>query len=579
MSRLIRPSELPVISPHPLAPLYECGSEEQQVLLQQAVKTITSETGFQTTEEIRQLLRQTGFVNMFFALRFIAGYANAFTKLTPDLHLDIANFYQIMRQKPGTKMGVFLFRGGFKSTEVTYGGTWWDILRDPNWEEILASNIIDRSIEFNSYIQEIFTDNELVAWLYPEWIPDSTHGQHWNSRETRVGNKRTNRPNIKLAAVGGSIQGLHGRSFKVDDLIGEHMLDSARQLGADNEKASNWFRAAVRNIPRPVSDSFVTLCGTRYGPADAYTHQWNDIKEFYGYTDAEPYEVKEDGEWYIYYRAVREDHGDGRGLQPVIPEEYTNEYLDKVMREDPWTYWTQLMNMSTYSGLSEMIDYQLYDCMLDVDEQGDFVVSYFDQELREVVSEPLAEMDVVAACDPAASEKRKSSRTSKSAYVVMARNWKNYRFFLHVSSGFVPITEVFGWLFSGFAKFRKVMRTTNVEMQGPFKVLRSIIREEERRRGKNINLRGISAKGDKDARIRAHLQPLFDRGEVFAVKSAQTAILSEMMVFPDGNQKDVLDAMAIAEAASYQPRAPEVDDEDELEQEQRVMTRSVVTGY
>src|SRR6056297_3230844 len=119
-NNLILASQTPVISPHPLAPLYDFPgiiSEyerhlAQQRLLQEAVTVVTSETGWQATEENRQLLRQSGFVNMFFALRFIAGYANAFTRLTPSLHLDIANFYQLMRRFPGTKMDVFLFRGG-----------------------------------------------------------------------------------------------------------------------------------------------------------------------------------------------------------------------------------------------------------------------------------------------------------------------------------------------------------------------------------------------------------------------------------------------------------------------------------
>jgi hypothetical protein len=585
-SNLIRPASAPVVTPNVRAPLYnfpEVASEyerhlKQQELLRQAVNVLTSETGFQATEDTRQLLRQTGMVNLFVFLRFICGYANAFKRLTEDLHLDMCNFYQIV-SRPGMKAAGFTFRGAFKSSVWTYGGSSWDIARDPDHEEVLASNIIERAQEFNQYIQEIFTDNELVMWLYPEWVPESTHGAHWNSKETRVACKRTSRPNIRLVAVGGSIQGVHAPRFKVDDLIGEHMLDSQRMLGADNEKASNWFRAAVRNIPRPVKTSSIFLCGTRYGPGDAYTHQWADIKKFYGYTQAEPFEERPDGEWTVYYRAVREDHGDGNGDQPTFPEEFTNKYLDKIQQEDPWTYWTQLMNMSTYSGLSEMIDYQVRDCKLDVDRNGRYIVSYFDYELGEECVEALDDMDVVAGLDPAASEKRKSIRTSKSAYVVMARNWKDYRFFLHVKSAFAPITQVFDWLFDGYRKFRGYMRTSNVEMQGPFKVLRPIIREEERRRKELVNLRGVAARGDKDGRIRAHLQPLFDRGVVYAVETAQPQITGEMMVFPDGHQKDVLDAMAIAEAASYKPESPDDYDEDDVQAMEADQSRSVVTGY
>lgn len=237
------------------------------------------------------------------------------------------------------------------------------------------------------------------------------------------------------------------------------------------------------------------------------------------------------------------------------------------------------MNMSTYSGLSEMIDYQLKDCALDVNADGRYVVSYFDHELRQEVTELLEDMDVVAACDPAASEKRKSIRTSKSAYVVLARSWLDKRFILRVDSGFAPITTVFEWLFDGYRKFKGYVRTTNVEIQGPFKMLRPIIREEERRREEWINFRGVSAKGDKDGRIRAHLQPIMERGDLYVLPSLQAAVMGEMSVFPDGRNKDVLDALAIAEAASRKPDAPDGEDEDDEQREQIAGQRSVVSGY
>lgn len=581
---LIVPSPHPVISTCPRAPLYEFADDtdaerhrKQQLLLRQAVALFTSSTGFQGTEEIRQLLRQTGLVNMYVFLRYIAGYANAFTRLTPTLHLDMCNFYQITRV-PGMKAAGFLSRKHFKSSTWTYGGSLWDIARDPEWEEILASCIKERGIEFNGYVQEVLETNDLLAWLYPELVPESGRNLNYNSEMTRVPCKRSYRPNIKIVGVGGSIQGVHAKnSFKTDDLVGEHMLDSMNQLGADNEKAKNWFKSAVENIPSGRR-CIVTAWGTRYGPEDAWKPLWEDMKQFYGYTLGEPYEEKPDGTWVVYYRGVREDHGDGLGEQPVFPEEITNAELDKMMVEKPWQYWTQMMNMSTYSGLSEMIDYQVRDCSLDVDANGEFVVSYFDFEEGKDTVEALADMDVVAACDPGASEKRKSVRTSKSAYVVYARNWRDYRFVLRLESGYAPMTQVFDWMFKGHKVFRRVMRTTNVEIQGPFKILRPIIREEERRREQWINFRGVAAKGDKDVRIRANLQPLLERGALYSVESAKSAILGEMSVFPDGRQKDVLDALAIAEAASRKPDAPEEEDEDDIERVERE-ERSMVTGY
>jgi phage terminase large subunit-like protein len=119
-------------------------------------------------------------------------------------------------------------------------------------------------------------------------------------------------------------------------------------------------------------------------------------------------------------------------------------------------------------------------------------------------------------------------------------------------------------------------------MQGPFKVLRPLILAEQQRRDAVIRLRPVSAKGDKDQRIRSYLQPEFERGAIYAVKSAEAAIRGEMQVFPDGHQKDVLDMLALAIAASVKPREHgDEDDEDDVTAMKRKAHVGVspVTGY
>jgi hypothetical protein len=55
--------------------------------------------------------------------------------------------------------------------------------------------------------------------------------------------------------------------------------------------------------------------------------------------------------------------------------------------------------------------------------------------------------------------------------------------------------------------------------------------------------------------------------------------MAEMSVFPDGHQKDVLDALALAEVASRNPGSPDDEyDEDDI-RESYSDERSVVTGY
>jgi hypothetical protein len=578
---LVRVSSTPVISPHPLAPLYETSPREQQLLLKQAIQEVLGGK-LRTTEETRQLLRQSGFVNLWFFCRCIAGYSGPYESLNFDLHLDMANFYQLGLE-PGSRFGGFVPRGHYKSSIWTHGANAWEVVRDPNVEIIQASNIIDRSIEFLEYTQGVFTENELFSWLYPEWVP-AAEGRvpHWNSKQLQVPCKGRNlsKPNIRIIAVGGSIQGVHSGVFKVDDLVGEHMLDGERNATADMLKAAKWAPPACENIPKVAKRDRIFFTGTRYGPEDGYTWMWEDIKGFYGYLNGEPFEIQKDGNWTMYYRAVREDWGfpDPEGREHIImPEKWTHKEIDKIREKDPWQYWTQMMNMSTYSGLSEFIDFKPKECSLDIGENRDWYVEI--PNGGKPIFRNLADMDIVIACDPAASERKQSTRTSRSAVVVLARDWEDHIHLLEVRTGYVPVTTVFDWLFALHKKFRA--RCTVMEAQGPFKVLEPIMREEQMRRNHVLNLRPVPAKGDKDARIRSNLTPPLEGGRFYATEQAGNLMEEEMIAFPGGKKKDVLDAVSLGVFYSYKPEPPDDEDEDDRTRKarQRRRGRSPVTGY
>ena len=90
------------IAPHPEAPLFS-QEKDPALVLKQAISEISSQGGFRDTEQIRQLLRQAGFVSLWFYLKFIAGYSGPYNLLNTDLHVEMCNFRQRAAVTPGIK--------------------------------------------------------------------------------------------------------------------------------------------------------------------------------------------------------------------------------------------------------------------------------------------------------------------------------------------------------------------------------------------------------------------------------------------------------------------------------------------
>jgi hypothetical protein len=112
---------------------------------------------------------------------------------------------------------------------------------------------------------------------------------------------------------------------------------------------------------------------------------------------------------------------------------------------------------------------------------------------------------------------------------------------------------MFEWMFDYAKRFRMYLRSTFLEANAGFKVLGSILREEERRRGVMLHLRPFAAMGDKDARIRSTLQPEFEKKQVYCVEAFHQLVNEEVRAFPQSRKKDIIDALQIAIANRIRP--------------------------
>lgn len=541
-------------SPHPNAPLFE--RDDFGIIIDQVINEITSPNLSTSNEEIRQALHQTGLVNLWFLLKYIAGYNGPFDKLNDDLHLDMANFRQAMIQ-PGRKAAGFTPRGCYKTTIFTIGGCIFILLRDPDACIELFSCVEKRSIDFFRTVQRVFDDNELFAWLYPEWVPKK-NADRWNSTEMVLPNRTRHytEPSLRGHGVGCSTQGIHGSHLIIDDPVGDSQLNVERDATAEMERISNWLITNINNETL-VKDHLtyqMFYTATRYGVNDSHTFIFEDPGKLYGFWDNLDIEEKPGGEWHIYNRTVIENG------ELIFPESFTKKKLEKMEKDDPWTYYTQYQNDPFKSGLNELNEYKVKECEL-VWENTWKINYYFSGKLITVL---LNECDVVIATDPGATVGRKSSKTSKSATVLYVRDWRNNRYILKLKSGYAKASTVFDWNYNLIRQFHTSHRRTLLETQGAFKLLEDVWKDYWRQKIEKaeesgeayypLKLQGKTKSGDKKAMIRNTLQPILKDGLLYAEKSIKPKIDKAVLAFPFGDL-DVMDAICLAERGTFRPKS------------------------
>jgi hypothetical protein len=554
--------------------------DDSLVILYQAINTLLSNHFNDAQEDVRQVIRQAGLTNLWFYLKFIAGYSGPFTKLTDHLHAEVCNHYQLQYERPGSKGGVFLGRSHYKTTVVTPGANGWECTRNPNIQIAAVSAVQERAQEFLATTQEIFTKNEFVQWLYPEhYVANPRNLKNWNKDSMTLPNKTRDfsKPNIRAIGALGSTQGIHVDLFKVDDPVGEDMLNADRQAGAMMRRVENWMFGSFRTLLVDPTESRIYLAGTRYGEEDAFRKVFNNAYEVHGCPEEFENDLNPNGEWSLYWRPARTED-----RRITFPENFTNKFLDDILAEDPWSYFNQYINKVKNSIRNEFREYDVVPMSLDRSvRNSDWMITIQESPYEPTETIPLSQCDVVIAVDPAASEKKTSALTSRTAIGVLATDYKGRRFVVDVRADYIPSTTLFDWIFEFYALY-PTARIVVLEQQGPFKTLGPLLTKEAVERRVRLPLVSSGASVEKDARIRTTLQPLLFARRIFARESQAEIIRGELVTFPDGKLKDTLDMLSTAINASIvPPHTPHEGDWDEDDEAPALsfVGRDPYTGY
>jgi hypothetical protein len=562
---------------HANAPLSELALLRPADLYAEAVSIVRGGRFDVGHAEDAAIVRTMSLCNLHFFLKYVAGFSGPYDEINDDLQMEMCNWRQ-SALLGGSKNAAFVPRSSMKSTTLTHGAITWELLRNPNLRVGIFSATIDRAVDFMHQVQRNFDSNDLMKALFADHCPErQLRGGSWNDTIAVMPNRSRNMPEPSLRAhtASGTTAGVHVDLAQFDDIVSDSQLNSERMANAEMIRIGHWFTTAVPTLLRSQSESRIVLAATRYDLLDPYEAIMLDACERGGdWTGLDGfYPVAAEGLWHVYYRTWCVDG------ESIMPEAYTVASMARLARDDPWTYATQYVNNPHNVSTQEFGSYELRECELEYDEaRNDFVIKV--DEGEDVY---LRDCDVVAGIDPAASEKRVSRHTSRSAVAIVARDVRDRIFVIDARCDYVDSVKMMDWLFTLRRRYERYMRVMRLEVGGPFKLLVSLLHREEQIRGIDLNFVAIAPMGDKLPTIRLVWEPFLKRNAVFVCKGSVAALVRrEFNVFPS-QMLDLMDAIKLAIAGTHsivdEDGVRYGDEDDEREMSAWSRRHAGVTGY
>lgn len=549
---LVPPAVQMEFAPHPDAPLFTGKKESND-----AIDELIAKRHEKLTDDLLELFRQAGLVSLWIFAKHILGASGPYTLLNDHLHMSMCNFRQ--RLLDSGARGAFLIpRSCLKSTIGTHGADTWEIIRNPNIQIGIVGATKPDARDFLSVIKANFEQNELFRLLYPEHAPQiNSEGvvtqDNWtqDSIITPARTRYFQSGTVTVLGAGGSTAGKHFDLLNVDDLVSEKQLNADHVITSDMVKAKNWFMNNSDTLLVDPVHSRIFLAATRYAVDDAYDWIAEDAgPRSEGYFEELPDQCQptEEGAWDVYYRqAVEYD-------QPLYPEKLPMTKLNEMKKKNFWGFMTQYNNNPYNASATELSEYE--PGHFDLAYEGGEWVLYIGQ-FHEREKLFLKDLTVGIGIDPGASDRKKNDRTSRTAVVVMAKDWQERHFLIDLDAGYYETSRMIDGIFKLFTRYYPHVRRSNLEKMGAFAIFYNNVLRAQTDKQTYIGLNPITGGGDKDSKIRNFYQPLLDEQRFYINSKVRETFMEEMRVFPGGNRKDIMDAGTMATSGLGRPRSPQ----------------------
>jgi len=554
--------------PHPLAPYFSNGPADAGLIVSQLEQEILSDHMDTANQMLWDLLRQVSFTNLWFFLKYVAGFSGPYNLINDQLQLDMCNFRQSDScMASGARWASFIPRGGMKSTVFTHGGSSWEMLRWPDIRILIINAVEDRAYDFTMNILRTFRNNDMLAWLFPEYVIPKSSARVILPNRTKFYTE----DNVEYKGYGGELAGIHVNLLLYDDAIGVEDLDSQMMASVSMDRAKKKYHTSSRALLVEIPVDRVADIGTLYCINDLHYIPIKDCKEVVGYKDGFIKPV-EGGRYTIYYRKAIED-----GVS-IDESHYTVEDMERLRLDDPWSYHSQYQNDPTEGSSLELNKHPIQRAILKQEDNDGYVLYYSDEDKQ--IRTPLSKMYVTVGVDFAATATGINHRSSRSAIEMCAEDGQGRSFLIQEHCGFFPPRQTIDLLFDLHEKFEGYIHQTILESNALQKFFIPIIQDMAFDRDLYFPATPKSENLPKEVRIRAGVGSVLAKGKFYIVEGQGKEFLDERDLFPqDAYKRDALDAASKALSALIKPLSEEEEalaEEEEEEQKQRQVGKA---GY
>jgi hypothetical protein len=520
-------------------------------------------------------------------LYLFAWYICGLDKLQPDLHGEICSFLSHWGQPGWRRLMLMVPRGSFKTSLGSKALPLWLATKDPEVTIGIFNAAQEQAKSWIGSIRQILEGATLYHRLWPERLPPGVHYKdrergrtvprswRWGDsglvlvRHSRAVSENTFEP----YGIGGASTGKHYTHRIMDDLVGETAAESPVLI----EDAIHFVDHA-RALERPPNGGCELINCTPWAYRDPYSHA---ISKW-------PTEYK------LYRRSLLENEkgeSDPVEGESIFPQSISTKMARKMYETDPYVFYSQYQ-CQPRSGREQSFDRSwLQPCEVVRSPNGELCLripaASFDPERvsAAVAGEkapdlvPLHWCDRAILVDPAPTKKGEKSNEpqARNGLVVVAQDpWGRHFCLQSVGLREDPLTVMHAvtWMAVFWNTFK--IGIEEVNFSRVYAPLWNLILKMKY---PQLDFRwiGLLTKGeDKDVRIRSLLAP--HRERLWYYYEPRTKhILREAMEFPNGETRDLLDALAYTRQALSRPMTPSEQEQQNYSQSGQGVDRW--TGY
>lgn len=484
----------------------------------------------QNLDDLRAKLRARMEVDHYFNVTIVFGHSF----LDSIYHKNLAQF--IWNEEKYPRSIILGPRGGGKTLiESDKLAAKW--LLNPSETNLVTSYNLDTAIKILNTVKEDILTKQMPRELFPDLVAalQSAIDTRGSSNE-KVTEKiiriprfaRTSDAQFKAGSINTGITSAHVSRHSTDDLIDEKNARS----GSEIKRAIDWIHTSFNIMEHQVRTPW-SIIGTHYNLADPYVHILKELPMFTPFVHPG--------------LIINYDTDGNRTESSYWPSRFTVEELHSMR---------SMMGSHRFAALIQQNPTQSDDATFkeewiewyEWDKTSPTGIRSI-RRLRDNAIISLSDMNIFMIFDPALGRENSKSRNALLVLGIDAEE-NIYTLATYASKNTLDVATK---QFIAYLMEWQPDLAVAEEVLFQSLILPAITKNLRERALGHFPMKGVSPKGrSKDFRILA-LQPFFEQRRVFLHRS-QDELIHEILVHPNGDLRDLLDAMAYGPDVWYAPR-------------------------